>query len=191
MDALAPAAGALVLDVACGTGLVARDVARRWSARVVGADLTPAMLARARSRGIAVACAGAERLPFGDAEFDAVTFSYLLRYVDDPPATLRELVRVLRPGGRMASIEFGVPPRGAARALWRLYALRIFPVLALAVPGWREVGRFLGPSIASFAERAPAPMQESWWREAGMGDVGTRALSLGGGVIMWGTRDGG
>ena len=62
----------------------------------------------------------AERLPFADGEFDALTFTYLLRYVDDPRATLRELVRVVRPGGRVATLEFGVPARrAAARGLAR------------------------------------------------------------------------
>ncbi len=185
-----------VLDVATGTAAVAIELVRRTGCRVVGVDQSPEMLAAGRER---VAAAGlderielvegnAERLPFGDASFDAVTFTYLLRYVDDPAATLRELVRVLRPGGMVASLEFGVP-RGLARPAWELYVRVGLPALGrLLSPGWREVGRFLGPSIRSFSERYPLERQLALWRDAGIGDVHARRLSLGGGVVTWGRR---
>ena len=63
----------------------------------------------------------AERLPFADGEFDALTFTYLLRYVDDPAATMSELARVVRPGGRIAMLEFACPARASAHPLWVLY----------------------------------------------------------------------
>ena len=111
-----PADG-VILDVASGTAGVALQLAARSRARVVGVDLTEKMLRQGQRR---VAAAGqrdritlvagrAEQLPFPDASFDALTFTYLLRYVRDPQATLAELARVLKPGGIMASLEFCVP----------------------------------------------------------------------------------
>src|SRR5215208_4948202 len=108
--------GKRVLDVACGTGAVTEELVRRGH-EVVGLDQNEGMLAVARRRVPAArfVAGEAERLPFADAEFDALTFTYLLRYVDDPLATLRELARVVRPGGRLASLEFAVPRRAVVR----------------------------------------------------------------------------
>jgi demethylmenaquinone methyltransferase/2-methoxy-6-polyprenyl-1,4-benzoquinol methylase len=174
--------GARVLDVATGTGAVAVELRAR-GCEVVGVDQSPEMLAVARARGLDVVEGRAESLPFGDASFDALTFTYLLRYVDDPVATLRELRRIVRPGGTIASLEFAVP-RGLWRPLWELYVRVGLPAAgALISPGWREVGRFLGPSIRSFHARYDLA---GLWREAGIADVRTRRLSLGGGIVVWG-----
>ena len=124
------------------------------------------------------------------ASFDALTVTYLLRYVDDPAATLRELARVVRPGGTVAMLEFGVPPVRAARALWELYVRLVLPLAGrLLSPGWHEVGRFLGPSIRDFEARLPLERQLELWSEAGLADVRARRLSLGGGVVVWGRRE--
>jgi demethylmenaquinone methyltransferase / 2-methoxy-6-polyprenyl-1,4-benzoquinol methylase len=189
-----PASAARVLDVATGTAAVAIELARATSSRsVVGVDQSPEMLAAGRVR---VANAGlaerielregnAESLPFADGEFDAVTLTYLLRYVEDPLATLRELARVVRPGGTIAMLEFGVP-HGVWRPLWELYVRVGLPAAgALISPGWREVGRFLGPSIRDFHGRYALT---ELWKEAGLADVAERRLSLGGGVVVWATR---
>jgi demethylmenaquinone methyltransferase / 2-methoxy-6-polyprenyl-1,4-benzoquinol methylase len=131
----------------------------------------------------------AEALPFADASFDALTFTYLLRYVDDPPATIRELARVVRPGGRVASLEFGVPPWLPARIAWRLYTAVGLPTLGgLASREWAEVGRFLGPSIRGFYHRHPLHQIVTYWQQAGLQDVQVRRMSLGGGVVMSATR---
>jgi demethylmenaquinone methyltransferase/2-methoxy-6-polyprenyl-1,4-benzoquinol methylase len=183
-----------VLDVATGTAAVAIELVRSMPSRsVVGVDQSPEMLAAGRAR---VADAGvadrvelregsAESLPFSDGEFDAVTFTYLLRYVEDPLATLRELARVVRPGGTIAMLEFGLP-RGVWRPLWELYVRVGLPAAgALISPGWREVGRFLGPSIREFhGDRSLTEL----WKEAGLVDVVERRLSLGGGVVVWATK---
>jgi demethylmenaquinone methyltransferase/2-methoxy-6-polyprenyl-1,4-benzoquinol methylase len=187
----------VVLDVATGTAAVAIELGERYGCSVVGVDQSPEMLAAGRRRleraGLAervrIVEGRAEELPFEDASFDALTFTYLLRYVDDPATTLGELARVVRPGGRVASLEFFVPPRQPARALWNLYVSVGLPALGrLASPGWVEVGRFLGPSIRSFYERYPLEHVLALWRDAGMRDVQSRALSLGGGVVVWGVR---
>jgi demethylmenaquinone methyltransferase/2-methoxy-6-polyprenyl-1,4-benzoquinol methylase len=186
-----------VLDVATGTAAVATELVRAEPARtVVGVDQSPEMLAAGRDR---VARAGlsdrielregrAEDLPFADREFDAVTFTYLLRYVDDVPATLRELVRVVRPGGTVAMLEFGLP-RGAWRPLWELYVGLGLPAAGAVVsPSWGGVGRFLGPSIRDFWRSWPEPRLLDVWREAGLTEVVAQRLSLGGGIVVWGAR---
>lgn len=188
--------GDTVLDVATGTGAVAIELARRGCA-VVGLDQSPEMLAEARRRierlgleaSIDLRHGSAESLPFPDAAFDALTFTYLLRYVDDPVSTLSELARVVRPGGMLAALEFGVPPLQPWRALWELYVRAALPVAGRALsPAWGEVGGFLGGSIRDFRSRLPPEREAELWREAGIRDVHVRQLSLGGGVVTWGRR---
>ena len=181
-----------VLDVATGTGAVALElVAAAPERRVVGIDQSAEMLAVARARvdeRIELHEGRAESLPFADAEFDALTFTYLFRYVDDVPATLRELARVVRPGGVVAMQEFGLP-RGIWRPLWELYVRVGLPAAgAVIAPGWHEVGSFLGPSIRNFWTEWPEPRLLDAWREAGFDDVRARRMSLGGGIVVWGTR---
>jgi demethylmenaquinone methyltransferase / 2-methoxy-6-polyprenyl-1,4-benzoquinol methylase len=197
VDAVAPAAGTRVLDVATGTGMVAAELLARGCS-VVGIDQSAEMLAVARERfrdgdgrdRVQLIEGQAESLPFPDASFDALTFTYLLRYVDDPAATICELARVVRPGGRIGSLEFGVPPRAPARAAWRLYTAIGLPAAgALVSREWRDVGRFLGPSIAGFYERHPLEEIVGYWRAAGLEDVRVRRRSLGGGVVMWAARE--
>ena len=188
-----------VLDVATGTGLVARALVEAYGCRVVGLDQSIPMLARARAKVAADSrLAGrvelvegqAEEMPFADGEFDHLTFTYLLRYVDDPAATLLELARVVRPGGRLACLEFSVP-RGVWLWPWRLYTRVGLPALGrLASRQWFEVGRFLGPSIEGFYQSYPLERQLQMWGEAGIGGIRTRRMSLGGGIVMWGTVGG-
>jgi len=193
VDALAPKPGDRVLDVATGTGLVARELLERCDCSVVGVDQSAAMLARARTRfgagegaRVELLQAEAEALPFANESFDSLTFTYLLRYVDDPRATLAELARVLRGGGRIASLEFGVPQRAPTRAAWRLYTAVGLPLLGrLASREWARVGRFLGPSIRGFYEQHPLERIVEYWLAAGLVDVEVRRMSLGGGVLMW------
>ncbi|MEX0990386.1 MAG: class I SAM-dependent methyltransferase [Actinomycetota bacterium] len=191
--------GSLVLDVASGTGLVARELVARRNVDVVALDPSEPMLrvgveatrAAGMQQRISAVLGRAERLPFDDAMFDSVTFTYLLRYVDDPAATLGELARVLRPGGTLASLEFGVPERPAANAAWTLYTRTVLPVAGGVVsPAWRHTGAFLGPSIASFARHYPLPVQVRMWQEAGIGHVRTRGLTFGAGLVTWGVRKG-
>jgi demethylmenaquinone methyltransferase/2-methoxy-6-polyprenyl-1,4-benzoquinol methylase len=178
-----------VLDVATGTGAVARELVERLGCAVVGVDQSPDMLAVALARlaglpRIELLEAGADELPFADGRFDALTFTYLLRYVDDPAATLRRLARVVRPGGTIAMLEFGLP-RGPWRPLWELYVRVGLPAAGrLISPGWHEVGRFLGPSIRDFHARHPS--LPALFRAAGIVDVRERRLSVGGGVVVRG-----
>jgi demethylmenaquinone methyltransferase/2-methoxy-6-polyprenyl-1,4-benzoquinol methylase len=188
-----------VLDVAAGTGLVSEAMVERYGCSVVALDQSAPMLERARAKvaadrmlaeRIELVLGEAESLPFGDAEFDHLTFTYLLRYVDDPAATLRELARVVKPGGRVACLEFGVPG-GVWFWPWRLYTRVGLPVLGrVASRQWFEVGRFLGPSIESFYRSYPLERQLEMWKEAEIGSVRARRMSLGGGIVIWGTVGG-
>jgi demethylmenaquinone methyltransferase/2-methoxy-6-polyprenyl-1,4-benzoquinol methylase len=197
VGAVGAAPQARVLDVATGTGMVARELVRRYGCSVVGLDQSEAMLAEARrALGRHPELAGrieltegeAERLPFADAEFDHLTFTYLLRYVDDPAATLAELARVVKAGGRIAALEFGVPGQ-PFRAPWRLYTRIGLPGLGrLFGPDWYGVGRFLGPSIEELYAQWPLERQRSLWEGAGIERVRQRRMSLGGGVVTWGVR---
>jgi demethylmenaquinone methyltransferase/2-methoxy-6-polyprenyl-1,4-benzoquinol methylase len=197
VDRVVDAGPTTVLDVATGTAGVAVQLARRTDARVTGIDITEAMLRRGvaavRREGlqtqIALVSGQAEQLPFPDATFDALTFTYLLRYVADPEATIAELARVVRPGGAIASLEFHVPPQPLLRGAWWLYTRVGLPVLgALGGREWYRVGRFLGPSISAHYDRYSDAWTIEAWQRAGISDIGIRLMSLGGGVVMWGRR---
>ncbi len=190
--------GDRVLDVATGTGMVAEALVRRYGCTVVGLDQSSEMLSGAQAKldrdprlasSIELVRGEAESLPFGDGEFDHLTFTYLLRYVDDPGATLTELARVVKPGGRIASLEFMLPPNPIARVLWRGYTRLCMPVLGRLISrDWQEVGRFLGPSITDLYTRLPLDRQLELWSGAGVDRPEARVMSFGGGVVIWGTR---
>jgi demethylmenaquinone methyltransferase / 2-methoxy-6-polyprenyl-1,4-benzoquinol methylase len=188
-----------VLDVASGTAAVAIELGRTWQGRVVGLDQSEPML---REGVVRTALAGladrttfvlgqAERLPFPDHSFDGLTFTYLLRYVDDPAATLAELARVVKPGATMAGLEFHIPPQ-PWQPLWWAYTRGVMPVVGRVISrDWWEVGRFLGPSISTFYARHPLPEQLEMWRAAGIEDVRNRVMTLGAAVVIWGRKGGG
>jgi demethylmenaquinone methyltransferase/2-methoxy-6-polyprenyl-1,4-benzoquinol methylase len=198
VDRIVLASPGRVLDVASGTAGVALQLAGRTGADVVGVDLTLEMLsqgrrnidAAGRSDRVALVAGRAEQLPFPDGTFDALTFTYLLRYVDDPLDTLRELARVVRPGGTVASLEFFVPPNRFWHVMWWLYTRLLLPVGGFLTGGrdWFRVGRFLGPNISGHYRRYPLAWTEDAWRRAGFENVGVRVMSLGGGLVMWGRR---
>ena len=185
-----------VLDVATGTAAVALELVRQKDCFVVGIDQSAGMLEEGRRR-VALAAASrkvrlqqgdARALPFEDGQFDALTFTYLLRYVDDPAGTLRELARVVKQGGTIGALEFGVP-HGLWRPLWEAWVRVGLPGAGRLIGGgWHEVGAFLGPSIRRHDEEWPAQRMLQAWRAAGVGDVQSRRLSLGGGVVTWGRK---
>jgi demethylmenaquinone methyltransferase/2-methoxy-6-polyprenyl-1,4-benzoquinol methylase len=188
---------ARVLDVATGTGAIARALVRRYGCRVVGVDQSPQMLEGARERigkaglsdRIELRLGNAEELDLAEGSFDALTAGYLLRYVDDPLRTVTDLLRLVRPGGPFALLDFSVPPNIAARGLWHLYTGVGLPVLGRMVsPAWADVGRYLRPSITAFDAAYPPPALRELLLEAGAANVNTRRLSLGGGLVAWGVR---
>jgi demethylmenaquinone methyltransferase / 2-methoxy-6-polyprenyl-1,4-benzoquinol methylase len=162
----------------------------------VGLDQSEPMLRRGVERVVEAGLADrmgfvlgqAERLPFPDRSFDALTFTYLLRYVDDPAATLAELTRVVKPGGTIGALEFG-EPHGPAWPFWWTYTRVVMPAVGRVVsPAWYEVGRFLGPSISSFYDHHRLTEQLLWWKAAGIEDLQVKEMSFRGAVIIWGRK---
>ncbi len=198
VDAVVPSRPASVLDVATGPAAVALELARRTDARITGVDLTREMLlagvanvGRSAEAGrVQLLLARAEQLPFPDASFDALTFTYLLRYVTSPAATLQELARVVRPGGVIANLEFHVPQGVPWYPLWLLYTRLGLPAMGYLLGGreWFDVGKFLGPSISAHYRRYPLPWQVGAWEGAGIEDIRVRLMSVGGGLVMWGRK---
>ncbi len=198
VDPIVSSSPARVVDVASGTAGVALQLARRTPADVTGVDLTEAMLREGQRKVLAAGMDGrihlmlgrGEQLPFPDAVFDALTFTYLLRYVDDAQATLCELARVVKPGGVIANLEFLAPPNPLWRAPWWLYTRSVLPAAGWITGGrdWYQVGRFLGPSISGLYRRHPVPSLVAMWDRAGVEQVKARVMSLGGGIVMWGSR---
>ena len=201
VDHIVPIVPKKVLDVACGTAGVSLQLSDRTTAQVFGIDITEDMLRQGKrkvdlagkSDRVQLIIGRGQQLPFADAEFDALTFTYLLRYVDDPQRTLDELARVIKPGGVAASLEFLVPPNPFWRFWWWGYTRLLLPVAGWLTGGhaWFTVGRFLGPSISRHYRRYSLPWTIDAWRRAGFENVEVRVMSLGGGLVMWGTRSDG
>jgi demethylmenaquinone methyltransferase/2-methoxy-6-polyprenyl-1,4-benzoquinol methylase len=195
---LAPHRPTTILDVATGTAGVAIALAAATDARITGMDVSDAMLEEGRERvrraglahRISLEPGRAEALPAATGSFDAVSFTYLLRYVADPEATVADLARVIRPGGHMASLDFYVPPNPVWRAAWRAYTRLVLPVAGGLLGGraWWDVGRFLGPNIEGHHQAWPLLRIVDAWKAAGMVDVESRVMSVGGGLVMWGTK---
>ena len=188
---------ATVLDLCTGTAGVAIQTARTHHCRVIGVDLSPKMLSRAQhnlsrfglTSQVALVMGRAESLAFADDCLDAVCLTFLLRYVDDPESTMLEIIRVLKPGGRLLSLEFGVPPNPIARVLWHVYTRAVLPMAgALVSRGWRNVGAFLGPSICHLYQSYTEDNLRELWHRLGILDVQVKRLSLGGAVVVWGTK---
>lgn len=189
--------GNLVLDVCTGTAGVALEIAHQHDGRIVGLDVSHSMLQAGLSAiekrnldgRIQLTQGRAEHLPFPDETFDTVVFTYLLRYVQDPDATIRELSRVLKPGGELLSLEFGIPETLWVRALWLIYNRAVMPVMTIPVSrGWHRMGCFLGPSISDFCQRYPVDRIAAIWRDNGIPLVETKPLLKGAAIVMWGTK---
>jgi demethylmenaquinone methyltransferase/2-methoxy-6-polyprenyl-1,4-benzoquinol methylase len=189
--------GNFVLDVCTGTAGVAMEIANHHDGRIVGLDASQLMLEaglravekKSLDGRVQLIQGRAEHLPFPDETFDAVVFTYLLRYVQDTDATIRELSRVLKPGGELLSLEFGLPEATWVRALWEIYNRVVMPVMTIPVSrGWHRVGCFLGPSIRDFCRRCPVDRLAAIWRDNGIPLVETRPLLKGAAVVMWGTK---
>ena len=189
--------GNLVLDVCTGTAGVALEIADHHDGRIVGLDVSHLMLEaglravekKSLDGRVQLVQGRAEHLPFPDETFDAVVFTYLLRYVQDPDATIRELSRVLKPGGELLSLEFSIPEAIWMRAIWEIYNRVVMPIMTIPVSrSWHRMGCFLGPSISDFCHRCPVDRLAAIWRENGIPLVQTRHLLQGVAVVMWGTK---
>jgi demethylmenaquinone methyltransferase / 2-methoxy-6-polyprenyl-1,4-benzoquinol methylase len=144
-----------LLDVASGTGDLALEIQDQCPAcEVIATDFCSEMLAHAASRGMAkTLVADALSLPFPDRSFDVVTVAFGLRNMADYPAALREMHRVLKPGGRLLILDFALPD-GILRTPYRLYLHHVLPRLAGLVTGQRDAYEYLGGSIEAFPSGA-------------------------------------
>jgi demethylmenaquinone methyltransferase/2-methoxy-6-polyprenyl-1,4-benzoquinol methylase len=184
---------ATILDLACGTCDMARELLRRRPrARVIGADLSLRMLERGqertgdlRERGprgqpgrLALVNAPAEALPFPDGSFDAAMIAFGIRNVPEYAAGLREMLRILKPGGRVCILEFSTPPSRLFSSVYRLYFIHVLPWIGGWITGRRQAYRYLTDSVSEFpgAEAFRAAMQE-----AGFTQVNFRRLT--GGIV--------
>jgi demethylmenaquinone methyltransferase/2-methoxy-6-polyprenyl-1,4-benzoquinol methylase len=173
-----------VLDLATGTGDLAIDIARMTpGATVIGLDPSREMLAVAQRKLAARGLAGrvtlvrgdAQRLPYRDCEMDAATIAFGIRNVPDRLAALREMARVVRPGGRIAVLELGEPRRGLLARAARFHTHHVVPRLGALLSGAREY-RYLQRSIAAFPPSAEfAAVMEL----AGLDVVDVAALTFG------------
>lgn len=175
-----------VLDLACGTGDLSIALARRLpeGSRITGLDLSEGMLAVMREK---VAAAGLEdkvsasqgdgtALPFPDASFDAVTIAFGIRNFSDRPLGLREMLRVLRPGGTLVILELSEPENRLLRGLYRFYILRVLPLVGGLVSGKKAAYSYLPASVIRF------PGRREWMQTmqaAGYAQLRHKALTLG------------
>lgn len=169
--------GARVLDACCGTGDLAL-ACREAGGDVVGLDFSERMLERARRKSDAIEWVRGDllELPFADESFDAATVGFGIRNVQDLEAGLRELARVLRPGGRLGCLEI-TRPRGALRPFFRLWFDGLVPLAGKVLPGGAAYA-YLPASVRRF----PGPEDLAVvMRRAGLGEVSWQLL--GGGIV--------
>ena len=188
--------GELALDVATGTGEVARILAQHYSGiKIVGVDFCLEMLARARAklatspdgRRIQLIPGDALRLPFPDSTFDCVTIGFALRNVTDIASAFGEMARVVKPGGRVVSLELTRPSSRVVRAIYYFYIFRIAPHIGGLISGRRKAYTYLPESILEF----PSPEEvKRIMTEGGLEKVETYRLTFGAATVHVGIKRG-
>jgi demethylmenaquinone methyltransferase/2-methoxy-6-polyprenyl-1,4-benzoquinol methylase len=203
--------GKAVVDACCGTGDVALQFAKA-GARVVGVDFTPQMLERARSKGDVLGRRGSDgagparsngaasarspawahgdalHLPVRDAVADVCTVAFGIRNVTDRVACLREMTRVVRPGGQVLVLEFTMPPGAILGPMYRTYFLRLLPAIGRAISKDSDAYSYLPRTVLAW----PAPeVLEREMESVGLVDCGHRLLTRGIACLHWGVRPAG
>jgi demethylmenaquinone methyltransferase/2-methoxy-6-polyprenyl-1,4-benzoquinol methylase len=185
----------VVLDAACGTGDLTLEFAKAHPKRVIGSDFTFDMLGLARRKTDTTAkstapvhyhTADALALPLADQSVDVVSIAFGIRNVTDSAAALDEFYRVLRPGGRMIVLEFGLPRHKLLRASYDFYFNHILPRTATLVAGDRTGAyKYLPRSVNTYLDR---PAMEQLLRDTGFHEVTSRALTFGIAIAYRGTK---
>lgn len=175
--AVDPQPGERILDIAAGTGTSSVALAKT-GAEVIALDFSQGMVDEGRRRhpDLAFVQGDAMALPFGDAEFDAVTISFGLRNVQKPEVAIAEMLRVLKPGGRVVICEFSRPPLRVLRAGYHAYLRYVMPVIAGAASSNPDAYRYLFDSIRDWPAQS---VLSQWLSAAGFTRVGYRNLSWG------------
>jgi demethylmenaquinone methyltransferase/2-methoxy-6-polyprenyl-1,4-benzoquinol methylase len=180
-----------VLDLCCGTGdmtFALRRQAGSAGGRILGADFSHAMLQRAgvKSAGTSLRWVEADalRLPFPNAQFDLVTTAFGFRNLADYDGGLREIVRVLKPGGECGILDFA-DPRGVIGRFYRIYFKRVLPVIGTMISGVRGPYAYLPSSVERFPE--PEEMLERM-RAAGFREASWTPYTLGIAGLYWGRK---
>jgi len=175
--AISPEAGERILDVAAGTGTSSAALARS-GAKVVAVDFSRGMVTegRRKHKKIEFVEADAEKLPFGDNEFDAVTISFGLRNIQNPKTALSEMYRVLKPGGRLVICEFSKPPVALVRAGYWAYLRFIMPTIVDVASSNSTAYEYLAESIKNWPDQGEL---SQWIRGAGFTRVAYRNLTAG------------
>lgn len=191
-DGILHRSGAQVLDLCCGTGDMAFALGRRAGpagAKILGADFSHAMLQRAAAKGKGTTLcwieADALRLPFPDAQFELVTSAFGFRNLSDYNAGLREIARVLRPGGQCGILDFG-EPCGLIGELYRVYFKKVLPKIGTLISGVRGPYAYLPASV----ERFPAPEEMlTRMKQAGFGEASWTPYTFGIAGLYLGVKD--
>jgi demethylmenaquinone methyltransferase/2-methoxy-6-polyprenyl-1,4-benzoquinol methylase len=183
---LAPGPGTLGVDVCCGTGDLALCLAGA-GARVLGIDFAPPMLVRARRKGAgrsaSFATGDALRLPVRDACADFSSIAFGIRNVANRELGLREMARVVKPGGRVLVLEFSMPRGRILSRLYRLYFTHLLPVIGAGISGDRGAYRYLPDTVLAWP--SPEELREEM-RRIGLVDCGYELLSGGIACLSWG-----
>jgi len=177
VKAVNPQSGERILDIAAGTGTSSVALAKT-GAEVIALDFSAGMVEEGRRRhpDMTFVQGDAEKLPFADGEFDAVTISFGLRNVQNPDVALAEMYRVLKPGGRVVICEFSRPPVAILRVGYQAYLKYVMPLIAGAASSNPDAYKYLFESISAWPEQG---VLSQWLRAAGFTRVGYRNLSAG------------